>query len=55
VLFTILKYVFPLDQFEMLVNGYVISTSFVFGWIKLTPFLLIAINNCSGNVGSDVC
>jgi hypothetical protein len=39
----------------MLVNGYVISKSFVFGWIKLTPFLLIAINNCSGNVGSDVC
>lgn len=39
----------------MLVNGYVVSRSFVFGWIKLTPFLLIAINNCSGKVGSDVC
>ena len=46
---------FPLDQFEMLVNGYVVSRSFDFGWIKFTPFLLIAINNCSGNAGSDVC
>lgn len=49
------KYVLPLLQFEIFVNGWVIYMFFVDGSMRLTPCRLIATSRLSGRLVSPFC